>query len=159
MPGPDPRDAREQQRALYGEPLGDLVSRVAAGLQLTQGRLAETIGLSAPMLSQLVSGQRVKIGNPAVVHRLGALVRLLTDAPKLSRGELESRLAEIREEHPTLTDVPADDLSAADGRASAVTLLRRLAAKDELAAAAAALAPSSRLGALLREADSGRPDG
>ena len=159
MPGPDLRDAREQQRALYGEPLGDLVSRIAAGLQLTQGRLAETIGLSAPMLSQLVSGQRVKIGNPAVVHRLGALARLLHEAPGLSRVELEGRLAEIRAEHPTLTDVPADDLAGGDGRTSALALLRRLAGKDELSTAAAALAPSSRLGALLREAESGHPHG
>jgi hypothetical protein len=156
---PDSRDAREQQRALYGEPLGDLVSRVAAGLQLTQGRLAETIGLSAPMLSQLVSGQRVKIGNPAVVHRLRALVRLLNEAPDLSRLELDVRLAEIRAEHPTLTDAAAEDLGSVDGRALALALLRRVGSREELAAAAAALSPSSQLGSLLREAESGHPDG
>lgn len=158
MSGPDPRDAREQQRVLYGEPLSDLVGRVAAGLQLTQGRLAETIGLSAPMLSQLVSGQRVKIGNPAVVHRLGALVRLLTDAPGLNRAELDARLTQIRGQQPTLTDVPSPDVPA-DVRAAAVGLLRRLAGAGELTVAADALPAASRLGALLREAESGPPHG
>jgi hypothetical protein len=63
----------QQQTELYGEPLGELVRRVAGPLGLTQGALAQVIGLSAPMLSQLMSAQRVKIGNPAVVSRLQAL--------------------------------------------------------------------------------------
>jgi transcriptional regulator with XRE-family HTH domain len=61
------------QTDLYGEPLGDLVRRIAGRLGLTQARVAEVIGLSAPMLSQLMSAQRVKIGNPGVVFRLQAL--------------------------------------------------------------------------------------
>ncbi|MFG1820495.1 DNA-binding protein [Kribbella sp. NPDC049174] len=65
-----------QQTELYGEPLGELVRRVAGPLGLTQGALAQVIGLSAPMLSQLMSAQRVKIGNPAVVSRLQALDQL-----------------------------------------------------------------------------------
>ncbi|TCO34007.1 hypothetical protein EV652_10272 [Kribbella steppae] len=66
----------QQQTELYGEPLGELVRRVAGPLRLTQGALAQVIGLSAPMLSQLMSAQRVKIGNPAVVSRLQALDEL-----------------------------------------------------------------------------------
>ncbi|TQJ16985.1 helix-turn-helix domain-containing protein [Kribbella jejuensis] len=65
-----------QQVELYGEPLGEVVRRVTAALGLTQGGLAQVIGLSAPMLSQLVSAQRVKIGNPAVVARLRAASEL-----------------------------------------------------------------------------------
>ncbi|GAB2608552.1 helix-turn-helix domain-containing protein [Kribbella endophytica] len=61
------------QTELYGEPLGDLIRRVAGTLGLTQARVADVIGLSAPMLSQLMSAQRVKIGNPNVVSRLQAL--------------------------------------------------------------------------------------
>jgi len=66
----------QQQTELYGEPLGELVRRVAGPLGLTQGALAQVIGLSAPMLSQLMSAQRVKIGNPAVLSRLQALDEL-----------------------------------------------------------------------------------
>ena len=58
----------EQQRALYGEPLADTAARVMGALGLTQARLAQVLQISAPMMSQLISAQRVKIGNPAVVH-------------------------------------------------------------------------------------------
>jgi transcriptional regulator with XRE-family HTH domain len=66
----------QQQMELYGEPLGELVRRVLGPLGLTQSALAQVIGLSAPMLSQLMSAQRVKIGNPAVLSRLRDLDEL-----------------------------------------------------------------------------------
>ncbi|WP_410784719.1 DNA-binding protein [Kribbella sp. C-35] len=66
----------QQQVELYGEPLGEVVRRITGGLGLTQGGLAQVIGLSAPMLSQLVSAHRVKIGNPAVMSRLRAVSEL-----------------------------------------------------------------------------------
>lgn len=56
--------ARELQRNWYGEPLGALFRRLIDDLGLNQARLAGVLGLSAPMLSQLMSGQRAKIGNP-----------------------------------------------------------------------------------------------
>lgn len=65
--------ARELQRSWYGEPLGALFRRLIDDLGLNQARLAAVLGLSAPMLSQLMSGQRAKIGNPAVVQRVQAL--------------------------------------------------------------------------------------
>src|SRR4051812_50089730 len=67
--------ARELQRNWYGEPLGALFRKLIDDLGLNQARLAGVLGLSAPMLSQLMSGQRAKIGNPAVVQR----VQLLQD--------------------------------------------------------------------------------
>ena len=67
---------QELQRSWYGEPLGDLFRRLIADLGLNQARLAAVLGLSAPMLSQLMSGQRAKIGNPAVVQRLQSLQEL-----------------------------------------------------------------------------------
>jgi transcriptional regulator with XRE-family HTH domain len=66
----------QQQTELYGEPLGELVRRILGPLGLTQSALAQVIGLSAPMLSQLMSAQRVKIGNPAVLSRLRELDEL-----------------------------------------------------------------------------------
>ena len=97
-------DARELQRELYGAPLGEVGADVMKALGLTQGqRLAQALGLSAPMLSQLMSGQRVKIGNPAVVHRLQSLVTLAQGASGLSSTEVAERLTRIRSEQATLT--------------------------------------------------------
>jgi transcriptional regulator with XRE-family HTH domain len=130
-------DALEQQRALYGAPLSDLGATVREALGLTQGRLAEVLGLSAPMLSQLLSGQRVKIGNPAVVHRLQLLLDLSASAADLSADELRSRLAAIREEQATLTGSSTDDAA----------LLRSLAASATAAQLRAVAAEADRLGA------------
>ncbi len=70
---PDTSANRERQRELYGAPLAERVHRLTASLGVTQARLAATLGLSPAMLSQLVSGRRVKIGDPAVLSRLIAL--------------------------------------------------------------------------------------
>ncbi|HZE01436.1 MAG TPA: helix-turn-helix transcriptional regulator, partial [Pseudonocardiaceae bacterium] len=51
---------------------GDRVRRLVIAFNVSQAQLAEVLGLSAPMLSQLMSGRRAKIGNPAV---LAALLR------------------------------------------------------------------------------------
>jgi transcriptional regulator with XRE-family HTH domain len=87
-----------QQIDLYGEPLGVLMRRIGGTLGLTQARLAEAIGLSAPMLSQLMSGQRVKIGNPAVVSRLHSLDLLVTRVNEqgLEEAQIALELTEIR---------------------------------------------------------------
>ncbi|WP_019548132.1 helix-turn-helix domain-containing protein [Streptomyces sulphureus] len=90
--------ARELQSQWYGEPLGTLFRRLIDDLGLNQARLATVLGLSAPMLSQLMSGQRAKIGNPAVVQRVQALQGL---AAEVSQGEVSAadatrRMDEIR---------------------------------------------------------------
>jgi transcriptional regulator with XRE-family HTH domain len=88
----------QQQTELYGEPLGELVRRVAGPLGLTQGALAQVIGLSAPMLSQLMSAQRVKIGNPAVVSRLKTLDELahLAMIGEIDPDDIPAELDQIR---------------------------------------------------------------
>ncbi|MGE9808922.1 MULTISPECIES: helix-turn-helix domain-containing protein [unclassified Janibacter] len=134
-------DALEQQRALYGAPLSELGAEVRTSLGLTQGRLAEALGLSAPMLSQLLSGQRVKIGNPAVVHRLQRLLALAHEGGNLTPDELQARLGEIREEQPTLTGVHGDDLQVARALAASATVEQLLTTADAAdATGAAALA-------------------
>src|SRR4051794_12408482 len=86
---------RELQRELYGEPLDELVGRVAGALGITQGRLAEALGLSPAMLSQLRSAQRVKIGTPVVLDRLRTLDEAASGARP--RGEaLDSLLQDVR---------------------------------------------------------------
>lgn len=127
-----------QQRRLYGEPVGDLVRRVTGALGLTQTAVAGVLGLSPAMLSQLMSGRRVKIGNPLAVARLQALLHLVEVAPDLSRRELTDRLEEIRQSQGGLTTtqvaVPRD---VAD---QVRRLLRAVASGRELEAAAAVLA-------------------
>ena len=88
----------QQQVDLYGEPLGETVRRVTGPLGLNQSTLAQVIGLSAPMLSQLMSAQRVKIGNPAVVSRLRAVSELahLALAGEIDPNNLPDELDRIR---------------------------------------------------------------
>ncbi|MDG9701112.1 DNA-binding protein [Streptomyces sp. DH37] len=90
--------ARELQSQWYGEPLGTLFRRLIDDLGLNQARLATVLGLSAPMLSQLMSGQRAKIGNPAVVQRVQALQELATEVSKgtVTAAEATQRMDEIR---------------------------------------------------------------
>ncbi|MGP3967836.1 helix-turn-helix domain-containing protein [Streptomyces sp. 6N223] len=90
--------AREQQTTWYGEPLGALFRRLIADLGLNQARLAVVLGLSAPMLSQLMSGQRAKIGNPAVVQRVRSLQDLAGEvrAGRVSAAEATAAMDEIR---------------------------------------------------------------
>ncbi|MFI2187206.1 helix-turn-helix domain-containing protein [Streptomyces sioyaensis] len=90
--------ARELQRSWYGEPLGALFRRLIDDLGLNQARLASVLGLSAPMLSQLMSGQRAKIGNPAVVQRVQALQDLAGQVAdgSVSAAEATDRMEEIK---------------------------------------------------------------
>lgn len=90
--------ARELQSQWYGEPLGTLFRRLIDDLGLNQARLATVLGLSAPMLSQLMSGQRAKIGNPAVVQRVQSLQELAAEVARgdISAGDATSRMDEIR---------------------------------------------------------------
>ncbi|WP_165985012.1 DNA-binding protein [Streptomyces sp. YIM 98790] len=90
--------ARQQQTTWYGEPLGTLFRRLIADLGLNQARLAGVLGLSAPMLSQLMSGQRAKIGNPAVVQRVRALQELAQEVRdgRISAAEATTAMEEIR---------------------------------------------------------------
>ncbi|EAP97459.1 putative DNA-binding protein [Janibacter sp. HTCC2649] len=132
-------EALEQQRALYGAPLADLGATVRGSLGLTQGRLAEALGLSAPMLSQLMSGQRVKIGNPAVVHRLQRLLDLAREGHGLSPDEIETRISAIREEQSTLTGAATDDAQTVRALATSASVEQLLATATAAEAAGAAV--------------------
>lgn len=72
--------------------------RLIDDLGLNQARLAAVLGLSAPMLSQLMSGQRAKIGNPAVVQRVQALQDLAYQVAdgSVSAAEATDRMDEIK---------------------------------------------------------------
>lgn len=131
---------RAQQAAWYGEPVGDTVRRLVAALGLTQGQLAAAVGLSAPMLSQLSSGQRAKIANPAVLARLQALAALADDPglADLSRAEVARRTQAVRELEPTGL-LATTTTGTGGGAASVQALLRAVATAAEVQSAAALL--------------------
>ena len=78
-------EGRAAQAVLYGEPLGDILARCSSALGFNQTRLAGLLGISAPMLSQLINARRVKIGNPTAVHRLQVMHEAVAE---IERGEL-----------------------------------------------------------------------
>ncbi len=140
-----------QQREWYGEPLGDRVRRLVVAFDVSQGQLADALGISRPMLSQLMSGRRAKIGNPVVLARMMMLEhRVLT--PGVASGDPTSiRLAleEVRHSRPTVgrstidIDERTDDSEDTRGDGGepgreqyALPALRRAAGPDELEEAA-----------------------
>ena len=139
----------EAQVELYGEPLASVFGRLTEGLGLSQAQLARIVGMSPPMLSQLGSGHRVKIGNPAVLRRLESLQVVLDDlrAGRVAKGQLEERLATVRESTPSWTTSQdlarpraAEGLDAdATGAATVRGLLRAVASGAELRSAAEVL--------------------
>ena len=135
------RRNRELQRRFYGEPLGDRLRRLLGALDVSQTVLAVALGVSPPMLSQLMSGRRVKIGSPAVLGRLLLLEQRVAAGDAGSGPEAVARL---------LTEVREAELR------NDYDLLRTVAGPEELAAAAATLDPGfPSLAGLLRRAAAG----
>ncbi|WP_328318514.1 helix-turn-helix domain-containing protein [Streptomyces sp. NBC_00388] len=143
--------ARDLQRSWYGEPLGALFRRLIDDLGLNQARLAAVLGLSAPMLSQLMSGQRAKIGNPAVVQRVQALQELssLVADGSVSAGEATDRMEEIKKSQGGSVLSTTGQNSAGSGAPTVrrvvreiQSLLRSVSAAGDIIDAANALAPT-----------------
>ncbi|NYV77844.1 DNA-binding protein [Streptomyces sp. UH6] len=139
--------ARELQRNWYGEPLGELFRRLIDDLGLNQARLAGVLGLSAPMLSQLMSGQRAKIGNPAVVQRVRLLQELAAQVAdgSVSAAEAAERMEEIKKSQGgSMLSAAAQQAAASPVGAPTVkrvvreiqSLLRSLAAAGDIIEAA-----------------------
>ena len=128
------------QRDWYGEPLGDRVRRLVVAFDISQAYLADVLGISAPMLSQVMSGRRAKIGNPAVLARLIMLERKVL-VPDVAAGKKEAMahaLEDVRTSRPSVT---RDSLPVDVGRNDrvAVAALRRIVDSSDLTAAASLL--------------------
>ena len=100
------------QREWYGEPLGDRVRRLVVAFDVSQANLAEVLGISAPMLSQVMSGRRAKIGNPQVLARLIMLERkvLTPGVAAGNREALQAALDDVKASNPAVTrdNLPVD---------------------------------------------------
>lgn len=153
--------SRTAQREIYGEPLGTVVDRCRGTLGLTQGRVAALLGISAPMLSQLVSGQRIKIGNPSAVARLRVMVEA-TDAVAAGRLPVADAIARIEAAGgpgELLTGATTRRASARETAEQVQSLFRRVAsAPDYLAAADRVEAGHPEIAELLRVYGAGRTD-
>jgi predicted transcriptional regulator len=158
--------ARELQRNWYGEPLGALFRRLIDDLGLNQARLAAALGLSAPMLSQLMSGQRAKIGNPAVVQRVQALQALAGQVAdgSVSAAEAAHRMEEIKKTSGGSVLSASSQTTASSGAPTVrrvvreiQSLLRSVASAGDILQAADALAPDQpELAEFLRVYGAGR---
>jgi hypothetical protein len=107
VPTPDHADslAGSRQVEIYGESWSDRLSRLLRGYRISQARLGAVIGLSAPMVSQLMTGHRVKISNPAVYGRIVGLEEFLADE-RVQAGDpmrIGEVLADVAISHPVLT--------------------------------------------------------
>lgn len=85
----------EKQREYYGEIFGERARRLVVGYDISQAQLADVLGVSAPMLSQVMSGRRQKMANPAVWARLVMLERILQTVQ--GDEQLRDGLATVRE--------------------------------------------------------------
>jgi predicted transcriptional regulator len=160
--------AQELQRGWYGEPLGDLFRRLIGDLGLNQSRLAGVLGLSAPMLSQLMSGQRAKIGNPAVAQRVQALQELAAHVAEgaTTHAQAAARMEEIRHSEGSSLLNTTHSTSSGERLPPArrvvreiQSLLRSVASAEEITEAAATLAPDHpQLAEFLRVYGAGRTD-
>ena len=151
---PDTSVNRQRQRELYGAPLAERVHRLTAALGVTQARLAATLGLSPAMLSQLVSGRRVKIGDPAVLSRLIALDERCARGPvrpddvpalleQVHAAKLRWSSAEVTGTGRTVSVRPSDAVPPPRRPSpTADDALRGVSPPARLVAAAAALAAS-----------------
>ncbi len=91
-------ERRRQQQALYGESVDVLARKAQAVMGLAVHDLADIIGLSVPMLTTLLTGERVRIGNPVAIARITRL-REFTDqliAGQASPDDIPLTLAQIR---------------------------------------------------------------
>ena len=141
---------RHAQTEVYGEPLHALLGRCGAALGLNQSQLAGLLGVSAPMLSQLINGHRAKLGNPAAGGRLQRMRGLLIDveAGRIGVPEALDQLERNRTQDVFTMTSP----TATDGTVRAVQeLFRATASAPEFLAAADAVAVDHpRIAELLR---------
>lgn len=103
---------------------------------MSQAYLAEVLGISAPMLSQVMSGRRAKIGNPVVLARMIMLERKCL-IPEVAAGHKEALLAALEDVKDARPTVGRDNIpvAAVDDR-SALAALREVAEDEDLTEAA-----------------------
>ncbi|MGI8524269.1 MAG: hypothetical protein ACR2K3_13325 [Nocardioides sp.] len=149
-----------QQAELYGATIGGSVRRISATLGLSQAAVARVLGISAPMLSQLVHAQRIKVGNPLALQRLQSLLALADEVDSgLAHDAVAPRLEAIAAEESTTLTRRRDPSAPAEASAAISGVLRAVAGGREIAEAAALLAATHpEVAELLRVYGTGTPE-
>ncbi|MDQ2781555.1 MAG: helix-turn-helix domain-containing protein [Actinomycetota bacterium] len=127
-----------RQRAYYGEVLGDRVRRLMNCYGISQTQLATTIGISPAMLSQVMSGRRAKLANPAVLARMVLLERRARGHMSSASGAQER--AAVLHEVGQAADSEAVRAASRLDREHLVAALRDCLSPTELAGAALVVA-------------------
>lgn len=126
----EPDVRRAEQRELYGEPVDALCRRALVHLGLAEREVAATIGISGPMLAQLVSARRVRLGNPVATYRLTRLRELIDQVADgiTDEGDVPLAVAQIK----ASTTPPSDPTAVARTvrPPKELTMSRLLAAKE-----------------------------
>ncbi|WP_316668783.1 DNA-binding protein [uncultured Propionibacterium sp.] len=104
-----PEEVRARQAVLYGAPLSEVLGRCGSVLGVNQAGLARLLGISAPMLSQLINARRIKIANPAAAARLTRMVSLASD---VREGRLPVAAAISQMEADGAAEAPVTTLTA-----------------------------------------------
>lgn len=130
---------RDEQARLYGAPLGTIVDELVQVFAVSRSRLATVLGLSAPMLSQLATGHRQKIGNPLAVERLQML---MAHVPEVRSGGLgaESALRRVEAARQDGVITRSTTFTGAESGEMLTRLLRQHATREQYLAAAEVLA-------------------
>jgi len=69
----DAAERRTEQASLYGASVDVIAERIGQHVGLQPRDIARVIGVSFPMFNEVLSGRRVRIGNPVATSRLGML--------------------------------------------------------------------------------------
>lgn len=152
MPGAedDVERNRQAQTEVYGEPLNALLGRCGTALGLNQGQLAGLLGISAPMLSQLINGHRAKLGNPAAAQRLQRMRQLLLDV-EAGRLTVPAAIEQLERNRTADVFTMTTRTEASDTVREVQELFRATASAPEFLAAADRLAADHpRIAELLR---------
>jgi predicted transcriptional regulator len=153
-PAPDERTIaanREAQRALYGDTLEARIGRVTQRYGVSQRRLAQVLGISAPMLSQLISARRVKMGNTLAYERLVLLENREDEATDAASGA--QVLTQVAASDAVTTTRMRSRASSAVPSGSLAHELALAIGTDELRAAREALSATGGAPRLLALAD------
>lgn len=94
----DLAERRRQQVELYGDSVDVLAQKVQQVIGMSVPDLADVIGLSVPMLTKLLTGERVRIGNPIAIARLTRLREFVDQliSGEAHRDEIQLTIAQIR---------------------------------------------------------------
>ncbi|WP_455130932.1 DNA-binding protein [Propionibacterium acidifaciens] len=123
-------------------PLSDVFKRCGQALGLNQSELSRLLGISAPMLSQLINARRIKIANPVAAARLTRMVSL---ADEVRTGLLTAADA-IGREADGVSEIPVATLIRSLPRTTASQvqgLFRATAAAPDYLRAAELIRPVS----------------